>query len=526
MRVLVVDDDIATVDVIKYTIHWERLGITEVFTAYYIENAKVILREHNIDIIISDIEMPQGSGLDLLSWFREQNMSGEFLLLTCHESFDYAMNAVNLHAAEYLMKPFDGVVMEAALKKIILKLKEERLLKENSEFGKWVKKNKKQLRVTFWNMILDGHMSKSPEKIKEEISNRDLDENPDADFHLVVSKVTDIERDRERINPNLALFIMENIHSEILCGNPENASVVSYDYNEYYVLVTICPRVAVKQVEENCKALVQEFKKIFFSMITCCISEPCKISDFYDVFHRNLELISSNVVYYGTYFREIQGIEDKVQDKFFLEFELMEEMLNQKKKMDFLSYLKERLNDRINEKSLNGQMLQQAKQEILQVVHAYLAKRGISASGLFIDEVSKNLVQKSSLSAINMVRWVNYLIECTFEYENEIQKSHTIIDKINQYVKEHYQEDIDRRVIAAEFFLAPEYLSKMYKKQTGKSLTDYIGEYRIEQAKILLKKGELRIGDVSEAVGFKNFTYFSTMFKKYTGVSPNQYRRD
>jgi len=68
-------------------------------------------------------------------------------------------------------------------------------------------------------------------------------------------------------------------------------------------------------------------------------------------------------------------------------------------------------------------------------------------------------------------------------------------------------------------------LSKMYKKQTGISLKDYISEYRIEQAKILLRKSELLVSDVAEEVGFDNFTYFSTLFKKYTGMTPNQYRK-
>ena len=69
-----------------------------------------------------------------------------------------------------------------------------------------------------------------------------------------------------------------------------------------------------------------------------------------------------------------------------------------------------------------------------------------------------------------------------------------------------------------------EYLSKTYKKQMGVNLKDTIAECRIEEAKRLLERGE-RVSDVAEEVGFDNFTYFSTMFKKYTGITPNQYRK-
>ena len=128
MRVLIVDDDIATVDVVQNSIDWKKLGVRETFSAYNISHAKKILSEHEVDIIISDIEMPQGSGIELLEWLREQKMPGEFLFLTCHENFDYAARALKNQASEYLLKPFDVNVMEAALKKIILKIRETRQL--------------------------------------------------------------------------------------------------------------------------------------------------------------------------------------------------------------------------------------------------------------------------------------------------------------------------------------------------------------------------------------------------------------
>lgn len=78
MQVLIVDDDMATVDVIKNSVKWKELGVSDIFTAYNIQLAKEILKEHNIDIVISDIEMPQGSGIDLLGVVSERRASGRF----------------------------------------------------------------------------------------------------------------------------------------------------------------------------------------------------------------------------------------------------------------------------------------------------------------------------------------------------------------------------------------------------------------------------------------------------------------
>ena len=523
MKALIVDDDRATVDVIRKAINWEKLGITEVYTAYNIVQAKEQLSENDIPVIISDIEMPQGSGIDLLAWFREQQLAGEFLFLTSHESFDYATNAIKLQAAEYLLKPFDVAVMEAALKKIVLKIEEERRQQEDIAYGKWVRKNHRQMQLSFWEMVLDGRIA---EHFKEELARRNLDIDLASEYRLVVSRVTNMESDMERMNPGLFHFILENVHSEVLCGNPENTSVLCFNYKDSCVMVTICELGSVRDMEQLCKVLIAECKKLVSSTVTCCISRACKVQEFGGVFRHAQELLASNVAFYGSCFYEEQAMEQTEDASSLLDFEQMEGLLEQKERMKFMGCIKERLNEKVYDKTLNGQTLMRMKQEVMQIVYTYFTKRRIPVSGFFLDETSVSLTEKATLSAIDMVRWVNFLLQQTFEYEEEMMRGQTVIEKINQYIHQHYMEDIGRNEIAAEFFLAPEYVSRMYKKQTGVSLKDYISEYRIEQAKLLLKKGELRISDVAEAVGFDSFAYFSTMFKKYTGMTPNQYRKN
>ena len=156
INVLIVDDDMATVEVVRNTVHWEQLGVSSVDKAYNIEQAKKFLLSKNIDLVISDVEMPMGSGLDLLRWFREQEMEGEFLLLTCHEDFSYASEALHNRAAEYLLKPFDVNVMEVALRRIIMRIKEQRALKSDSRLGEWVRNNYSEVQLSFWNSVLEG----------------------------------------------------------------------------------------------------------------------------------------------------------------------------------------------------------------------------------------------------------------------------------------------------------------------------------------------------------------------------------
>lgn len=525
LEVLIIDDDRATVDMICNKVAWEKLGITRIHTAYNIDTAKQILQENRVQIIVSDIEMPQGSGLDLLEWFRQKKIEGEFLLLTCHERFDYASSAVRLHASEYLLKPFNVEVMEAALRKIIQKLQEEELLKENSEYGKWVKNSQRQLTIAFWNRVFLGHDSHSEREIRNEIQKQKLDIDPDRSCRIIVSRVTNAEKDKVRMNPDLLLFIMENIHSEVLCGNPENQSVLCYDYNSYYTLVTVYTG-DDSEIGERTGNLIRNFKSVLESDITCCISSLYRIWELNDVFRKNMSLIESNVGFYGTFFAEDEGIEKgSIQNQSLLDFELLESMLNGKQKMEFLRYLKQQFSDRLHQNLLSEESLLREKQEILQAVYTYLGKRGMPVSGLLTgDETLSLMTEKASQSVTDMIRWSGYLWDKVFLYEKSILEEDTVTEKVNRYIREHYREDISRNEIAAELFMAPEYLSKLYKKQTGKGLKDVLNEYRIQEAEILLEKG-MRVSDVAENVGFDSFTYFSTMFKKYTGISPNKYRR-
>ena len=203
----------------------------------------------------------------------------------------------------------------------------------------------------------------------------------------------------------------------------------------------------------------------------------------------------------------------------------MEKYLEEKNKAAFMVYLKRELDMRKQMHVLDNGMMKSLRQEIQQAVYVQLANRGIQVSLLLSDGVSMEISEKAERSAVDMIRWVNYLLEKVFAYEAEIQKTQTIVDKIHEYIYEHYKENIGRNEIGAHFYLVPEYLAKMYKKKTGKNLKDTINEYRLEQAKILLNDPQIRVSDVAAEVGFDNFSYFSTLFKKYMGMTPNEYRK-
>ena len=215
ISVLIVDDDIATVDVIKDSMKWDKLGIGQVYIAYNVSGGKKILEEKNVDIIISDIEMPKESGLDLLKWVRNKKIDSEFLLLTCHERFSYAADAIQLNAAAYLTKPFDIDIMEMTLRKIVNKLVDERNLKKSSEYGIWMEKNLRLMKIDFWKRVIEGNFS-NRNRLMHEMEDRHLNIATDIAYTLVFSKLSNIDADIERFGKSVFEFILEGFHSELL----------------------------------------------------------------------------------------------------------------------------------------------------------------------------------------------------------------------------------------------------------------------------------------------------------------------
>lgn len=93
------------------------------------------------------------------------------------------------------------------------------------------------------------------------------------------------------------------------------------------------------------------------------------------------------------------------------------------------------------------------------------------------------------------------------------------------YIHQHYSETIDLNVLAGHIHITPAYLSLIFKVQTGVNFLDYLTQYRIEQACRLLKETDLRNYEIAYETGFRDEKYFSTVFKKATGMTPSKYRK-
>ena len=513
MKVLIVDDDIATVDVIKENVDWNKLEVEYVATAYNINQAKELLTNQIFDIIISDIEMPQGSGLDLLKWFREKNMHGEFLFLTCHENFNYASDALKLHAFEYLLKPFNVNTMEESIKRIIQNIKEQQQEKN---------KYTTELSKSFFQRLIAGAFENN---LDDEIQKRGLDIDSKAEYVSITSNITNTLRDQQKMNPSMFLFMIENLHNENLFKGKSCGNIIFTQHSRGFFVESICKVTELENLTEAVKKLISEIKKTLSVNISICIGEPCTLNEIASVYNHHIELLKSNVSYIDSFFYEYQIEDNKDNSSKVIDIAEFQEYFRDKDKLKIMSSIKNILYKKMEDKSLNEMMLYTLRQELTQCVYNCFSVYNIKADGFMTSSQDIDLSVQAIESTSNMIKWVGYLVDCYIETLTANLNRETEVEKINRFIREHYNENIGRNEIADFIHLAPEYVAKLYKKKTGITIKDYLNEYRVSQAKLFLQNKALRVSDISDMVGFENFTYFSTIFKKYTDMTPNEYRK-
>lgn len=99
-----------------------------------------------------------------------------------------------------------------------------------------------------------------------------------------------------------------------------------------------------------------------------------------------------------------------------------------------------------------------------------------------------------------------------------------LIQKINLYIENNFHQDITLGFLADMFFITPNYLSTIFNEKNGMSLKDYVNKLRIENAKKYLIETDMKISDISKIVGYNQLSYFGSIFKKFEGYTPNEYR--
>ncbi len=140
MKLMMLNDEILTAQIMKKELGWKQYGITQVELAYNVEEARKILRTMEIDIALCDIEMPGENGIDLLRWIKQENLDIDCIMLTCHASFVYAQEALKLGCQDYILIPAKYEEIGASIQKVVERRRQRKEESVLNAYGRqWLK---------------------------------------------------------------------------------------------------------------------------------------------------------------------------------------------------------------------------------------------------------------------------------------------------------------------------------------------------------------------------------------------------
>lgn len=135
MKLLIVDDEYIAVEGVMNGVNWDALGFEQVFQSYSYSEAVEILQKTYVEVLVCDIEMPDGTGLELVEWVNAHSPGTQCIIMSCHDEFDYARQALSLRCLDYVLKPVRYPTLTAILKKAMETVEERRHRERMQNFG-------------------------------------------------------------------------------------------------------------------------------------------------------------------------------------------------------------------------------------------------------------------------------------------------------------------------------------------------------------------------------------------------------
>lgn len=166
-----------------------------------------------------------------------------------------------------------------------------------------------------------------------------------------------------------------------------------------------------------------------------------------------------------------------------------------------------------------------SKFEILGKGHITISKSRICE--LLIQTLNEiSLQAEHQDTAIQLVKGlISFSIESLKDKKTQYSRGYALFDAVRNFIEKNYQQPLTRESVAAEFFISPNYLSWLFRKEGHITFNDFINFVRLERAKYLLKRFDITIHEIAQQCGFNDSNYFCRIFKKKTDLAPSEYRK-
>lgn len=521
-RLIVVDDEQAIRSGMCNYIDWNAMGFQIVADFEDGKETMEYLKEHPVDVVLTDIEMAEVSGLELARYIWENQMPCKVVILSGYREFEYARKAIEYDVEHYILKPIHMDELQKAFGDIKKQLDESRKIQElRMEQKKEFQEILPELQEQFWVSLLVGGLRYKDNIIrKRELLHLDFSTGTPCgivNVSLEMNPETNQQYYQQRDNRYNLLNNIFGTHAEGMSYHP-----VYLSSDILKVIVTTKEAIPMEEFESMLYEHLQEKKAAVAMLLTLNIEtvvEACfpTITDLAEYKYslqmhagdQSEEKVSLVQEDYERLQQKYRFLMDTINDGDFESLEgLVENLL-----YEFRSFPLEQI------KQLMVDMFSMLSQKFMKMSkNLWQAVKGSMDYQKIMDARDKRMIKAICLDMLREI------IEIVGSHQKEVQKS--IMDKAVKFMKENYSSDLSLETLADHYYLNPTYFSRMFRKYTGTTFTDYLIELRMEKAKELLALGKYKIYEISQMVGYRSDKYFFRIFKQYTGQSPTEYCRN
>lgn len=516
-KVMIVDDEKPARELLKMALDWEKAGFRIIGEALDGQEAFEMFEKTKPDLIITDIQMPVMDGIELIRKVKGVNPSQKFVILSCHESFSYAKQAMKLGAKDYLIKDtYTSNELYATLKNVIHE--EEEYSKEKEEK---IRSHEIQEDENCFRNIAQGRVKDTDQMDKY------FQEKQRSCFIACLS-VDDFKYNKNAVEEDIRDLIytaLSGAAGGLACYDGSGKFLVFASFcSSHSLLETMNIRYNILQ---NVKGSVEKYLggklTLGVSQTFYCSAEiAVRTKEARDALNFSVFLGKGKILYYEAVRNNEQSVKvDLINQRF--------ETIRKDFESKNYAHVMENM-DRIYKKDLPGMMqchyLHHINTLLLGLLTLLCSNHKIPYREVFGQETI-SLQEVEELETVAQIHsWfvekfnrMIYLLEHQITYSPRVRK-------IIEYMQQNYETDMGIEDIADEFGLHKVHLSRVFKEETGKSPNTYLNEIRIEKAKEMLKDPNIKIHDIIYGTGFNNPQSFYYIFKQVTGKTPGELRLD
>lgn len=514
-KLLIVDDEKMIRMGMKAVLPWGSLGISEVFTAASGIEALDIIKEQRPEIMITDIQMTEMTGLQLIETAREVVPELRVIVLTGYDNFEYARQSLRLSVQEFFLKPIEEDDLEEAVQKQVAYLDEQKIEEKNLNLIQRTQGLAQQTELEHYmrNLIHARGDKEEALRILEEEYHLDISVR-----QKIVLLIATMVVDPQSVEENFRMLSVKNICMDLIDAREQG---ITFSDDDRTIAIAFFEKMDDDIIMESLAELSGILKDEFDIKPKMVVGST--VNGF-----GNLSVSYNDAKYLLEH--EKEGIRDIIQDygvetkgELFRDIfvELRNTMCANVGNTDYVMKVFGTFTKATESYNLSKALTRRCCFEIASAVYfSYLEDSGEVGAGN-LDELSKNLIYTSREETCEITKM--FLSKL---WGNGEENVHDIVTKAKRYIDDNLTEDLSVSSIAASLFITPNYFSRLFKRITGEGCNEYIVRKRIERAKSLLETTSMKAGKIAMMVGYRDTNYFSLAFKKHTGKSPTKYRED